>query len=50
MTVRPSRKQARRDALFLLYQRDVTGIVRQILVEDGETVQYGQPLFAIEPV
>jgi len=29
---------------------DVTGIVRQILVEDGETVQYGQPLFAIEPV
>ena len=29
---------------------DVAGIVRQILVEDGETVQYGQPLFAIEPV
>jgi oxaloacetate decarboxylase alpha subunit len=29
---------------------DVAGIVRQILVEDGQTVQYGQPLFAIEPV
>ena len=28
---------------------DVAGIVRQILVENGETVQYGQPLFAIEP-
>jgi biotin carboxyl carrier protein len=24
--------------------------VREILVENGETVQYGQPLFAIEPV
>ena len=29
---------------------DVTGVVREILVENGETVQYGQPLFAIEPV
>jgi oxaloacetate decarboxylase alpha subunit len=29
---------------------DVGGIVRQILVENGDTVQYGQPLFAIEPV
>jgi len=29
---------------------DVAGIVRQVLVENGETVQYGQPLFAIEPV
>ena len=29
---------------------DVAGVVRQILVENGETVQYGQPLFAIEPV
>jgi oxaloacetate decarboxylase alpha subunit len=29
---------------------DVAGVVRQILVEDGATVQYGQPLFAIEPV
>ncbi len=28
---------------------DVGGVVRQILVENGETVQYGQPLFAIEP-
>ena len=28
---------------------DVSGVVRQILVENGETVQYGQPLFAIEP-
>jgi len=29
---------------------DVGGIVRQILAENGDTVQYGQPLFAIEPV
>ncbi len=29
---------------------DVAGVVREILVEDGATVQYGQPLFAIEPV
>jgi len=29
---------------------DVAGVVREILVEDGETVQYGQPLFALEPV
>jgi oxaloacetate decarboxylase alpha subunit len=28
---------------------DVAGVVRGILVENGETVQYGQPLFAIEP-
>ena len=28
---------------------DVAGVVREILVENGETVQYGQPLFAIEP-
>ena len=29
---------------------DVAGVVREILVENGETVQYGQPLFAIEPI
>ncbi|HSL94401.1 MAG TPA: acetyl-CoA carboxylase biotin carboxyl carrier protein [Thermoleophilia bacterium] len=28
---------------------DVDGIVREILVDDGATVQYGEPLFAIEP-
>jgi oxaloacetate decarboxylase (Na+ extruding) subunit alpha len=28
---------------------DVAGVVREILVENGETVQYGQPLFHIEP-
>ena len=28
---------------------DVSGVVREILVENGETVQYGQPLFSIEP-
>jgi oxaloacetate decarboxylase alpha subunit len=28
---------------------DVAGVVREILVEDGATVQYGQPLFAIDP-
>ena len=33
MTVRPSRKQARRDALFILYQRDVTKLTMEELVE-----------------
>jgi oxaloacetate decarboxylase alpha subunit len=28
---------------------DIDGIVREILVDDGATVQYGQALFAIEP-
>jgi acetyl-CoA carboxylase biotin carboxyl carrier protein len=28
---------------------DGAGVVREILVENGETVQYGQPLFSIEP-
>jgi acetyl-CoA carboxylase biotin carboxyl carrier protein len=28
---------------------DIDGIVREILVEDGATVQYGQPLFTLEP-
>ncbi len=28
---------------------DITGVVREILVENGATVQYGQPLFHIEP-
>jgi oxaloacetate decarboxylase alpha subunit len=29
---------------------DVDGIVREVLVENGDTVQYGQALFHIEPV
>ena len=33
MNVRPSRKQARRDALFILYQRDVTEQTMEELVE-----------------
>ncbi len=28
---------------------DIAGVVREILVENGATVQYGQPLFHIEP-
>ncbi len=28
---------------------DIAGTVREILVENGATVQYGQPLFHIEP-
>ena len=28
---------------------DIDGVVRDILVENGQTVEYGQPLFAIEP-
>jgi oxaloacetate decarboxylase alpha subunit len=29
---------------------DIDGIIREILVENGQTVEYGQPLFAIEVV
>jgi len=29
---------------------EYNGIVRDILVENGEPVEYGQPLFIIEPV
>jgi oxaloacetate decarboxylase alpha subunit len=29
---------------------DIDGVVREILVENGETVQYGQALFHLEPV
>ncbi len=28
---------------------DVDGVIREVLVENGQTVEYGQPLFAIEP-
>ncbi len=28
---------------------DIDGVVRDILAENGQTVEYGQPLFAIEP-
>lgn len=40
MTGRPSRKQARRDALFLLYQRDVTDLSMQELVQ-GQRLREG---------
>ncbi len=36
--------------LFNEIESEVSGIVRRILVEDGEPVEYGQPLFLIEPV
>ena len=29
---------------------DYNGIVKEILVENGEPVEYGQPLFLIEPI
>lgn len=29
---------------------EYNGIVKQILVENGEPVEYGQPLFVIEPI
>jgi N utilization substance protein B len=56
---RPSRKQARRDALFLLYQRDVTSLSMKELVEgqrlregyspDDFTVQAVQGVIARQP-
>lgn len=35
--------------LFNEIESEVSGIVRKILVEDGAPVEYGQPLFLIEP-
>jgi len=29
---------------------DYNGIIKQVLVENGEPVEYGQPLFLIEPI
>lgn len=31
-------------------ESEVSGIVRKILVENGEPVEYGQPLFLIQPL
>ncbi len=31
-------------------ESEVSGIVRKILVQNGEPVEYGQPLFLIEPL
>ena len=28
---------------------EVTGIIKEVLVEDGDPVQFGQPLFLVEP-
>ena len=28
---------------------EVTGTIKEVLVEDGDPVQYGQPLFLVEP-
>jgi transcription antitermination protein NusB len=48
---RPSRKQARRDALFLLYQRDVTALSMEELVQ-GQRLRegYGPDDFTIGAV
>ncbi len=35
--------------LFNEIESEVSGIVRKVLVEDGEPVEYGQPLFLVEP-
>ena len=36
--------------LFNEIESEVSGVIRKILVEDGEPVEYGQPLFLVEPV
>jgi len=48
---RPSRKQARRDALFLLYQREVTELTMEELVQ-GQRLRegYGPDEFTIAAV
>ncbi len=35
--------------LFNEIEADISGSVTKILVENGQTVEYGQPLFAIKP-
>jgi len=35
--------------LFNEIESEVSGVIRKILVEDGEPVEYGQPLFLVEP-
>jgi acetyl-CoA carboxylase biotin carboxyl carrier protein len=35
--------------LFNEIESEVSGSVTKILVENGQTVEYGQPLFAIKP-
>lgn len=35
--------------LFNEIESEVSGIIRKVLVEDGEPVEYGQPLFLVEP-
>ncbi len=35
--------------LFNEIESEVAGVVRKVLVEDGEPVEYGQPLFLVEP-
>jgi transcription antitermination protein NusB len=51
VTALPSRKQARRDALFLLYQRDVTTLSMDELME-GQRLRegYAPDQFTIEAV
>ncbi len=35
--------------LFNEIESEVSGVIRKVLVEDGEPVEYGQPLFLVEP-
>jgi acetyl-CoA carboxylase biotin carboxyl carrier protein len=35
--------------LFTTLRAGVSGIVRQILVSDGDMIETGQPLFVVEP-
>jgi len=35
--------------LFNEIESEVAGVIRKVLVEDGEPVEYGQPLFLVEP-
>ena len=39
------------EAMTLMHQieSDVAGTIRKVLVENGQTVQYDQPLFMVEP-
>jgi acetyl-CoA carboxylase biotin carboxyl carrier protein len=36
--------------LFNEYKSDHAGVIRRILVDNGQPVEYGQPLFELEPV
>ena len=49
--VRPGQQVAIIEAMKLMLpvEADTAAVITQVLVEDGQSVEYGQPLFALDP-